>query len=99
MLFTVHRRRAWSLIAGCLAALSAIEGAGVHLALAPHAPVVAWVLTAGSISMIAWLVDDARALARGGVTVDARGVQLAIGRRWRGALPWHAIDRVERISA
>jgi hypothetical protein len=98
MRFTVHRRRGGAIVAGALAALGAIETFAVHLLVHPHAPALAWAITASSAATVAWMIADAIALARGGVIVGDDAIELRIGRRWRARIPRAAIDQLERVS-
>ncbi len=97
--FTVHRTGGWPLYAGVLIFLVLVETVAVHILVAAYASViVAWVLTATSIYSALWLVGDVLALRHSGVEVGARDLELGIGVRWRGRVPWSAITSIERVT-
>jgi hypothetical protein len=98
--FTVHRASSWPLFFGVLMVLTAIETPLVHWAVAAsgHA-IAAWVLTVMSIDTAVWLALDLRALARGGVSFGADALELRIGSRWRGTIPYAAITGATRGAA
>ena len=97
--FTVHVEKGWSLYAGVFVALSVVEAVGLHLAIAPSAPAVAWVLTALSMYGALWLIGDALALRHGGVRISDEGIRVDVGVRWRADLRWRDLERVERVDA
>lgn len=69
-------------ILGTFAALIVLETAAFHLLLMRRAPWTAWGLTAASLSALAWLLADDRALRReDAVIVDGTHVHLRVGRR------------------
>jgi len=96
--FTVHVEKGWLLYAGTFAALAAVETVGLHVVVHPHAPVLAWVLTALSLYGVLWIVGDALALRRGGVRIADDGLRIEIGVRWRARLRWSQIAGVERVA-
>lgn len=97
--FAVHRKRGWSIIAGTLVFLAAVETIGVHVLLARLSPVAAWIVTAVSIYGIVWIVGDAHALRLGGIQVTDERVEGRIGLRWSFSIPRAAIRSVTRIEA
>jgi hypothetical protein len=96
--FTVHRDKDWSLFAGVLIALTVVETVGLHLVIAPHNTVLAWVLTGLSAYSALWLLGDAQALRHTGVRISDSHLHLAVGLRWRAEIPWSAVTAVERIE-
>ncbi len=93
--FTVHRNSGWALYAGVLVFLVLVETAALHVVLAMYASaVVAWIATALSIYSALWFVGDVLALRHGGAIVGERALELRIGVRWRGTIPWRAIASV-----
>ncbi len=94
--FTVHG--AWSTYAGVFVVLTIVETPLVHWALLAY-PLAAWTVTILQLATIVWLVADARALARGGVFVNEYAMELVIGNRWRGRIPYRLIESVERGDA
>jgi hypothetical protein len=90
--FTVHRVNGWALFAGVIIFLTLVETVVVHIALAAFvSPLAAWIATGLSLYSVLWLAGDAHALRHSGVTVTAAGLELAIGVRWSGTLPWPSI--------
>lgn len=72
---------------GTLAALVVVETAALHLLLSRRVPVLAWLLTASSLAVLAWIVADDRALSRqDAVRVDDTYLHLDIGRRLQARL-------------
>lgn len=68
----------------------------LHLALVPRHPVLAWILTAGSLGTMAWLVADYQAMGRGVVRLDSQRLELSIGRRANVTIPLTAVADVRR---
>lgn len=94
--FTVHRTNGWPLYAGVLVFLILVESLAVHIALAAWvSPVVAWIATASSLYMALWFIGDVLLLRRGGATPGARGLELAVGVRWRGHVPWSLVSAID----
>jgi hypothetical protein len=97
-IFTVHRNAGWSLYAGVLMFLTLVETAAVHVALATYASTtVAWVVTALSVYTVLWILGDVLALRHGGAIVGA-DLELRIGARWRGRVPWADIVSIAPAS-
>lgn len=98
--FTVHRVNGWPLYAGVLVFLIAVESIAVHVALAAYvSPIVAWIATASSIYMALWFIGDVHALRHGGVKVLPRGLEIEVGVRWRGRVPWAQVSAIEPVEA
>jgi hypothetical protein len=96
----VHRNAGWSLYAGVLVFLVLVETAAVHVGLvAAHHGTLAWVATALSIYTALWFVADALALRHGGAIVTEHALELRIGVRWRGRIPWRAIASLADFDA
>lgn len=91
--FTYRSARSGGLLAGIILVLVS-EGIGIHLWVNSRKPWLAWLLTATTLSAIAWLASDYRALGRGAVTVDDDQVYLDIGRRFSLKLPRTFISSV-----
>ena len=95
--FTVHRVNGWAMFAGVLVFLTVVETAVAHIAIAAFAsPTAAWVVSALSSYGVIWLLGDLHALRHGGVVVTDDGLELALGVRWTGRIPWSAIASIER---
>jgi hypothetical protein len=89
--FTYRQARSGSLVAGLGGAI-VVETLALHLWLAAkHHPAVAWALTAGSVSALAWLTADYRAMGSGAVRVGHGRVDLRVGRRFALDLPADAV--------
>lgn len=75
-------------VMGTIAAILVIETAALHLLLSRWVPILAWLLTAGSLLALAWIVGDDRALRRSdAVRVDDGHVHFDVGRRLRASIP------------
>jgi hypothetical protein len=96
--FTVHVEKGPALYSGVFVGLTVVEAVGLHLAVAPHAPVVAWVLTGLSAYGALWLIGDALALRHGGVRISDDGLRVDVGVRWRADLRWRDLERIERVD-
>jgi hypothetical protein len=78
-----------------VAGILVVETAALHLLLVRWVPIVAWLLTAASVSALAWLLRDDRALRRpDAVRVDATHLHLDVGRRVRAAIPRSEVGEV-----
>jgi len=93
--FTVHRVNGWLLYLGVFLFLLATESAVVHLLLAVFASATAaWLATGLAAYSALWLVGDAHAVRHGGVILGERALEIRIGVRWRGSLPWATVAAV-----
>lgn len=98
-IFTSHRANGWALIAGTLIALTLVETPLVHLVLTAFGhSTIAWIATALSLYSVAWLIGDLHALRHGGIVVTADALELRLGVRWRGRIPWTAVASVARCT-
>lgn len=88
--FTLRTARSRGLMLAIGLAI-AVETAALHLLLVRRHPVFAWLLTASSLSIIAWLVADYRRLGDSALRIDALAVHLDIGLRFRASV---AHDRI-----
>lgn len=94
--FTVHRAAGWPLYAGVLVFLTLVETSAVHVVLVTYAsPLAAWIVSGLSVYTALWLVGDVLALRHGGAIPHAHELELRIGVRWRGRIPWHAIASID----
>jgi hypothetical protein len=78
--FTYRSARSGSLVVGLGLAI-AVEAAVLHLWLRPTHPVLAWSATLSSLSVVAWLWADYRALGRGAIRVGFDAVDVWVGTR------------------
>ncbi len=98
--FTVHRNAGWPLYTGVLVFLVLVETAAMHVVLATYGHgTLAWVATALSIYTALWFIADVLALRHGGAIAGEHALELRIGVRWRGTIPWHAIAAVGAPTA
>src|SRR5574340_1225725 len=93
--FTYRSARSGSLVVGLGLAI-AIETAVVHLVLRTSHPIVAWTLTAASVTSICWLAADYYALGRGSIRIDSDAVNVRVGRRAFVHVPLCLVDAVVR---
>jgi len=99
MRFTVHRANGWPLYAGVLVFLVVVESIAVHIVLAAYvSPIVAWIMTASSLYMTLWFIGDVNLLRRGGAMIGVRELELVIGVRWRGRVPWENVRAIEEVA-
>ena len=78
--FSYRSARSPSLTIGISLALL-IETVALHaLLIGPH-PWLAWIMTASTLSVIAWLAGHYRAMGRGSVQVSADAVDIRVGKR------------------
>lgn len=73
-----------------------VESAGLHLILHDRHPVWAWLLTATSLSALWWIAADDRAMATGGIRLDAGVIEARIGRRVTFTFTRDAVARITR---
>jgi hypothetical protein len=80
--------------------ITACEGPAVHLLLhaAGARPLVQWVVLVLHVYGLIWLVGDQRLMQESGHRLTATGLELALGLRWRGSLPYAQISTVTAIS-
>jgi hypothetical protein len=98
--FTVHRNSGWSLYAGVLIFLTLVETSAVHVVLMTYASATAaWIVSALSVYTALWFVGDVLALRQGGVILRAAELELRIGVRWRGRIPWRLIESIEPFDS
>ena len=45
-----------------------------------------------------WLLGDVHTLRHSGATIGERDLELAIGVRWRGRVPWSAVATIETVT-
>lgn len=95
--FTYRSAHATPIIVA-IGALLLIETTVLHLWLHPTYPMVAWLLSAASIATLGWLIMDHRRYIRGAVRTTEDRVLIALGSRWRSAIPRAQIVRVYRPS-
>ena len=81
-------------IVSVFAMVLVVETGVLHLVLAHRHPLVAWILTASSLSVLVWLVADHIALARASIGVEAGALSGTIGRRLRLSVP---LDRIASV--
>jgi hypothetical protein len=95
--FTYQSARSGSLVLGLGLAILA-ETLVLHLWLGRHHPILAWSLTATSVSAIGWLAADYRALGRGTVRIDGDALDLQVGRRAAVRVPLSAVATIIQPS-
>ena len=74
-------------VTGLLIMLIAVETGTLHVLLVRFVPLLAYALSATSLSLLLWLIADYRALGRAAVAVESTELRIAIGRRLRAAIP------------
>ena len=78
-----------------LGALIVLETAALHLLLVGRVPLAAWGLTAASLSALAWLWSDDRALRRAdSLRVDATHLRVNVGKRLAASFERSAVRDV-----
>ncbi len=91
------RSTGWLGIAGVLGFLVIVETTATHFLLAMWSVTVAWIATASAAYALLWLVADAQAIRLYPVAVTGGVLRVAIGVRWRAAIPVATIASVEPI--
>jgi hypothetical protein len=81
-----------------LAMIVAVETGAFHLLLVHRFPLVAWILTASSVSLLLWLVADYAAMGRTAVRVDPNRLVARIGRRALLTVPWGQVASAAALS-
>jgi hypothetical protein len=85
------------MVAGIALAIT-IETFVLHVLLFGRHPILAWALTSSSLSAIAWIIADYRALGRGAVQIEDQIIDLRIGRRFAMQVPTAAVVSAMRPS-
>ena len=99
-MFTVHRANGWPLYAGVLIFLTLVETVAFHVVLSAYVSVIlAWVVTASSIYTALWIAGDVLVLRHSGVVLRDAGLELRIGIRWRGRVPWADVVSIDPVDA
>lgn len=98
--FTAHRENGWAMLVGAFVVLGLGELVLAHLLLVAFtSSAIAWTVSALSAYSLLWLVGDVLALRHGGVVIGERALELALGIRCRGAIPWSSIVSITRARA
>ena len=90
--FSYRSARSGALSAAIVAVIL-IEATAVHFALAARNRGFAWTLTLASLTVVAWLIADYRAMGRGTIDIEDDILQFRIGRRFDVNVPIAAIAR------
>ena len=96
--FTTGRRSGHGGLVFGLVFASAVEATVVHLLIAPHSPLLAWLLTAATAYGALWLIADARAMVLRPLLAGPRGVRLRAGLRWSASIPINRIAAVQHSA-
>jgi len=83
-----------SMIIG-IAIVLAIEGAVIHLWVAPRSQAWAWAITAVNVATLIWLWRDHKAASRASMTVHDRQIEISIGNRIQCTVPSELLERAE----
>ena len=94
-LFTYRSSRSATLVVGIGIAVL-VETVAIHFLLRVAHPIAAWVMTALSLSAIAWVARDYRAMGQGAVRIIEGDLQLTVGRRYDVRVPRTTLSRVLR---
>lgn len=73
----------------------AIEGAAIHLWVAPRSQAWAWAITAVNVATLIWLWRDYRAASHASMTVSDSQIEISIGRRIQCVVPRQVIERAD----
>jgi hypothetical protein len=95
MRFTMRSARSPAVSIG-FGSVIAVETFGLHLWLSQRHPILAWALTALSISSLAWLAGDFIALGRGFVDVGQDAIDVQAGWRATALIPRASITTAIR---
>lgn len=89
--FTFHRECGWASVAIGFSFAILAEAFPVHLLVARANPVLAWVLTASSLSGLVWVITDSVALGRRPTRLLDDAIDLHVGSRWSARIPYASI--------
>jgi hypothetical protein len=92
--YSFVRGRPWAAVVGLVAFLVLVETTALHVALAPHSALAAWIATGSSLYALAWIAGDYHALRLGGLDVGDAALVLRFGLRWRVEIPWANVTDV-----
>ncbi|GMK39803.1 hypothetical protein PCCS19_28580 [Paenibacillus sp. CCS19] len=92
--FTYHHQTSLFLFSAMLTKVLVIESIVVHILVARLNDYAAWILTAGSLWIIALLWTDCRRSVLEPIRLTEEGIDLKYGLRLNGPIPYSAIDRV-----
>lgn len=81
-----------------LAMILAVETGALHVLLAARLPLVAWILTLSSVSLLLWLVADYLALGQTVVRVTPDQLEARIGRRVVLTVPVEKVATVAQLG-
>lgn len=97
--FSLYRRSGWTAIVFVLLKLVAVETVIVHLMIASHSVIAAWIVTGTSIYTGLWIAADFHILRLYPLRVTPDAVVAAIGVRWRLSIPRDAIASITPITS
>ena len=95
--FTFHRECGWASVAIGFSFAILAEAFPVHLLVARANPMLAWVLTAGSVSGLLWLIADSIALGRRPTRLLDDAIDLHVGSRWSARIPYASIATFREV--
>ena len=96
--FSLYRRAGWTAIVFVLLKLVAVETVIVHLMIASHSVIAAWIVTGTSIYSGLWIAADFHVLRLYPLRVTPDSIIAAIGVRWRLTIPRDAIASITPIT-
>ncbi|MCC3375089.1 hypothetical protein [Cohnella sp. REN36] len=96
--FSYHRHNNHGLILAIVTKILVFEAVGVHWVAALWSPIAAWILTAASAWMIAWLWADYRASVLQPVRIQGDRLRLRYGLRIQADVPLRRIAAVEPVA-
>jgi hypothetical protein len=94
--FSLYRQE--GTVAAVFVFLIAVESTILHVIVATHSPLWAWLLTASSVWGALWIIGDAQAVRLSPLTITADTLVVPLGVRWRVEIPLHAIAAVGTVT-
>ena len=95
--FTFHRECGWASVAIGFSFAILAEAFPIHLLVARANPVLAWVLTASSLSGLVWVITDSVALGRRPTRLLDDAIDLHVGSRWSARIPYARIASFREV--
>ncbi|MBB6669852.1 hypothetical protein [Cohnella nanjingensis] len=97
--FAYHRNNHHAILLAIVTKILVFEAVAVHWMAAMWSPIAAWILTAASGWLIAWLWADYRASVLQPVRIEGDRIKLRYGLRIQADVPLDRIEAVEAVAS
>ena len=97
--FTLHRECGWASVAIGFSFAILAEAFPVHLLVARGSPLLAWALTAFSLSGLVWVIADTVAFGRRPTRLLDDAIDLHVGSRWSARIPYASIAAFREVRS